>query len=442
VADSKASAWRGRGRGRIGLVFFDQVIVSGCSFLTMLVLIRSSGLELYGAFGMVLALAMFIVGLQLAFISQPMMSIGPAQSDADRPGFFGSMLVLQLGFTTVAAIATAIAYMLLQGVWADPLLDGTLLSGSVMILARQGYVFVRNSFFATGRVARAVANDSLAFGGQLVALALLGRGGPLELNTVFWTVGAFFGLALVVGLMQFGTVVFSREALTRTAARNWRFSRWLGVQSVFQWFSSNAIFIASGSVLGSAAVGALKLAQNVVGILGVVLVALENFVPVDAARAFAGAGMDGLKRYLKRILFIGGLATAGVAACIMAWPAALLQLLSAVEPDAWTIGALRWFALLYLLAFVVTVQNIAFRSVERTRELALCHILISLPMLVAAHPVVVHFGFTGACVALVLHKAVLCICLATTFRWTTARIERQGPGSLAVDDERAPATAA
>lgn len=416
-----ARSWRSH--RRLGLVFFDQAIVSGCSFLTMLLLVNSSGIDVYGAFGIVMALALFVVGLQLALVSQPMMSIGPTHLASERPGFFGAMLVLQGGFTALASVATWVAYAILQRIWADPLLEGTLFSGTVMILARQNYVFVRNSFFARGQVGKAVVNDCVAFGGGLVALFMIGLRGALDLNTVFWTVSVFFGLAAGAGLIQYGPVAFSRKVLARTAARNWRFSRWLGVQSVFQWFSANAVFLAAGSVLGSAAVGALKLAQNIVGILGVVLVALENFVPVDAARAYAAMGLVGLKRYLYRVLLVGGSATVGVAACIAVWPEALLRLLSTIEPDAFTVGALRSFALLYVLAFFVTVLNIAFRSVERTGELALCHILLSLPVLVAAHPIVVHFGFSGACVALVLHKAVLCLSLSGTLFWTTGRLQ-------------------
>ena len=432
-----------QGRKRTALLFFDQALVSGGGFLTMLVLIRNCGLGVYGAFSMVWTLALFVVGLQLALISQPMMTIGPAQAPEDRARYFGSVLTLQAAFSVLAAIGCAVAYRILQGIWADPLLEGTILPGTALVLARQGYVFFRNYYFTTGQVVRAVCNDACAFGGQLVSLVVLASRGALTLDQALWAIAACFSLATLAGFAQFERVVLCRTNLVLTALRSWRFSRWLVAQTVFQWVSANAFVIAAGGALGSAAVGALKLAHNVIGVLGVVLVTLENFVPVDAARTFAASGLAGLKRYLRRVLLVGGSTTAVAAAAIALWPHLLLRVLYGADGDPWAVQALRLFACLYVLAFAITILSIAFRSVERTRELALCNILISLPVFVIAHPVVEHFGFAGACLGMVLHKAVLAIALGCTFLWVTRdRTPRDPRKTAEVAGARAPASAA
>ena len=401
-------------RGRAGLTLVDQAVVSGTNFFVMLFLVRSLGLETYGAFGMVWALAVFIVSLQLAFVSQPMMSIGPKQTPAERPGYFGAVLLIQSVFTALATCLTVAAYYLLQVVWGDASLEGTLLPGVAMIVACQAYYFVRNYFFATGKVARAVANDAVAFPMQLAVLFGLSRFGDLTLANVFWSIGAVFSVATVIGLRQYERVRFVRSTFVAIARRSWRFGRWLGLMSVFQAGSANAFLVATGALLGGGAVGALKAAQNLIGLLSVAFIALENSVPVEAARVLAREGLVGMVRRLRRILAVGLATTIVCATALAVWAEPLLRHLYGTA-DAEAIEALRGFSMLYVLVFVVTMLGIAFRSIERTQGLAACHILVALPALLLAHPMVANFGLTGAVYGMIAQKALLVVALTITF---------------------------
>jgi O-antigen/teichoic acid export membrane protein len=400
---------------RLGVLFFDQAVVSGSGFLMMLLLVREIGLEGYGAFGIVWTLSLFILGMQQAFVSQPMMSIGPKQEAGERSCFYGAVLVSQGVFTLLAALGTVVCYLVLQSIWADPALDGTLLAGTLLILGRQAFGFTRSYFFATGKVRRAFFNDLLAHPGQLAAILFLQLSGNLTLDAALWTLGSISGAMALLGLLQFETVRFTRDAIVSFAARSWKMSRWLGATSVSQWLSANAFLVAAGAILGSGAVGALKAAHNVVGVLHIVFVALENFVPVEAARALARDGFSGMRRYLGRVLKIGAVCTVVSALFLALLARPLLEFLYDGAMDARMVEALRWLTALYVLGFALTIVNIAFRTVERTRALAVGNILVSLPALALAAPLVGSFGFTAVLIGMVVQKALLVVYLGVAF---------------------------
>ena len=407
---------------RLGLYFLDQAVVSGSSFLVMLLLVPYLGLEVYGAFAMVLTVALFVVGLQQALVSHPMMSIGPKQGTAGREEYYGAVLVQEAVFTVLCVLGTLLAHTMLRAIWKDDALEGTMWSVTGMVAARQAYVFLRSYFFATGRLRRALAGDLIASAGPLLALPLLHRAGLLDLPAVFWTASASFGAAVLCGLAGFERVRFRPAAILANVRRSWSFARWLGVMAVFQWFSANAFLLAAGTILGGGAVGAVKAAHNVVGVLHLGFIALENFVPVDAARVYATAGLRAMVGHLRRVFTAGLAVTVAAAAVLFLGADPLLRALYHREVNAWMVEALRGFAVLYVLTFAITVLNIAFRAVEDSRRLALCHILVALPILFAAEPTVTTFGFTGAVVGMVLQKAIVLVVLGGAF----SRAARRG----------------
>lgn len=409
---------RGRSRLDTALLFFDQALVSGCGFLAMLLIVRSSGVAVFGAFAIVSTVALFIVGLQQALISQPMMSLAPAAaSDASgRATYFGSILLQQALLTAAVACSSPLIYAALEAFWADPLLASAATPGALLLVSRQAYVFFRGYYLTKGEVRRVAVNDAVVFAGQLCLLGGLAADGSLELASALWSQAALFGLGALIGLFQIGSVRFSWTDFLASSARHWRFSRWLVVQTVFQWSSSNAFLLAAGALLGSAAVGALKVAHSLVGVLGVLLLTLENFVPLDAARALAHEGTIGLHRYLRGVLARGGLLILPIAAALALWPGLVLGVFDGGESGAWAEQALRWFAGMYVLAFLSTLLTIGLRTVERTGRIAFCNIIIAVPVLFLAQPIVATFGFVGACAGIVVHKLVLTLSLAWTFR--------------------------
>ncbi|HYG98198.1 MAG TPA: hypothetical protein VD837_03640, partial [Terriglobales bacterium] len=82
----------------------DQAIVSGCNFLTNLLVVRHLGIEQYGSFVTFNALLLYIWTWQLALFISPMMTLAPQIEDAnERESFARGSVTLQFLFAGPAA---------------------------------------------------------------------------------------------------------------------------------------------------------------------------------------------------------------------------------------------------------------------------------------------------------------------------------------------------
>src|SRR5271170_4118156 len=89
----------------------DQALVSGSNFLTNVMLARALGVSDYGVFGLAWIAVLFVNSLQWAFIVSPMMSIGPKQEAHERPEYFGSVLLQEIGFAIICSAAVLLAVL-------------------------------------------------------------------------------------------------------------------------------------------------------------------------------------------------------------------------------------------------------------------------------------------------------------------------------------------
>ncbi len=87
----------------------DQALISGVNFLTGIMLARFLGLEDFGRFTLAWMAVQFVNAILFALVSAPMLNIGPKQEAADRPAYYGAVLIQQVCF---AALASALLWAL------------------------------------------------------------------------------------------------------------------------------------------------------------------------------------------------------------------------------------------------------------------------------------------------------------------------------------------
>ena len=289
--------------------------------------------------------------------------------------------------------------------------------------------------FATARRDRALVCDAVGYGGQLLLLAALAATDRLDLRTALQAVGAASTVGALIGAASLARVPLQPGALARAAGRHWTFARWLAGMSVVQWFSSNFFLVAAAGLRGSAAVGAIKAAQAVIGILHVLFLAMENVVPVAAARILVERGRSAMLGYLGRVGAYGLGATVLVAALVAGCAELVLALVYGAPVEPGTALALRGLALLDVFAYVISVLHIAYRTLERTRTVALVYVACTLLALAFAHPVVARFGLAGAVFGMAAQQGVLALLLGLAF----SRASRSAPSTALPERGRAAA---
>ena len=398
----------------------DQVLVSGVNFLTGILVARGLGLVEFGLFAAMWLAVLFMASLQQAAVTSPMLSIGPQQPKTKRPGYYGAALAQQAAFAALcatvvyigAAIAGALDILGDAGRWGAPL--------AAVVAATQLQDFFRRYFFARERPVAAVVNDALAYLGRAALLLAAFHMGSPDSAEVLWLIAASSTIGIIVGFLALGQIELRQSQFAATARRHWQSARWLLPSALLQWTSGNLFLVAAGGLLGPAALGAMRAAQGIFGVTNILSQGLENVAPVRFAARYGEGGLGALRgatRWLTGIC--GGLAAAfGVAAA--ATPEFWLTLIYGDEFAAYG-SLLRWYAVIYLIMFLLLPVRFALRTLENTKPLFLAYAGASGLTLASFYPLLSLFGLAGAMVGILGTQAVMMVILWVSWRRAASR---------------------
>ena len=382
---------------QINWALADQAVISGVNFLTGILLARYLGLEGFGQFTLAWMAVLFVNALQHATIIAPMMSIGPKQPAAELPAYYGAVIVQQVVFSLCVFVVLFAAIEASPLVFPDWGLGGLGLPLACAAVAFQCQDFLRRYLFTRGRAAQAFVNDGVRYLGQLAILIWLFLSFPerRESETALWVIAGTAAAAAIYGIFLVERVAWAPGMFGATAARHWRFSRWLAGSAVMQWTSGNLFLLAAGALLGTSAVGALRAAQTLMGPCNILFQGLENVVPTRAAWHFQHGGKAALVGYMKKVGLVFGLVMAAIAAVAAAAPEFWLGLAYGDEYVGY--GYLvRWYAVIFLLSYFAVPLQAGLRAVEQTRGIFLATVSATIVSVAGAYPLINEFGVTGA----------------------------------------------
>jgi O-antigen/teichoic acid export membrane protein len=398
------------------LSLFDQGLVSGFGFLSGIVAARMVDLSSFGRFALVMIFTGFAQGVHNALVVSPMMTlIGSRRRNS--AAYDASVLVaatlLSLAAGLVVAALLAGFFGLRGGVPSPAFLAAT----AVLTVVQNVSFTLRRLLFATGRGLQAVAMDGarvLAF--PLLLLGLHTGGVAIGDDTL---VGALAASALLTGLPFLAPFRPTRSRLVRlraVLARHSPLARWLLPVVLVTFGQEQLVYILAGGLLGDGAIGGLRAAQYVVGLVLLIITATENIVPVGAARAFSEGGRPGLDRYL--------LSTGLRLGVLLAVP----LLAVAIPAEFWlrTIfgpsfvpfaGCLRLLAGAALLIHVRDMAAQLFRATQRTGVIFQAFGASLVVSVLCFYPLLAGAGLTGAAlVVLIGHIASMSYLLLAALR--------------------------
>ena len=209
-----------------------------------------------------------------------------------------------------------------------------------------------------------------------------------------------------MGLLLFSKDLFKKYK--RLAQDNWQttikthyhFSSWLLGTSILQWFSGNFFLITAASILGTIAVGAVRMGQNIVGLCHVLFLAMENIVPVEAAQLFLQKGTHGLTSYLKSSSKKIGLMLIIVLSLMALAATSLIQILYGASFISYSYVV--WgYCLLYFFVFFGYPARYFFRTLRFTKPIFIAYCASALFSLAVAVPMVQTWGIMGVLLGLI-----------------------------------------
>lgn len=394
----------------------DQAIVSGVNFLTGLLIARFLGIEAFGVFTLLWMAVLFVNSIQMAMISAPMMTIGPKQSDKERPAYYGAVVMQQAIFSCLTSLLLWIGITLSDKVdpqWGVAYLAMPL---AVSLFFFQNQDFLRRFFFTEGHPVLALISDAISYFGRTAVFILFFLYGTLTIADVLWIISISSALGAMVGFTQFKAMTFNYKKLIPVFKRHWVLSKWMTASAVMQWTSGNYFILAAGSLLGPVAVGALKAAQNIIGITHILFQGLENIVPAAASRHFMEKSMKGLNKYLLKVSLWGGGATTLIALTVSVSPNALLGLVYGEQYEGYG-NVLRWYVLSYVLMFFSLPLRSGLRVLEASRPIFIAYVLMTVFSVSAATTVVELWGVEGVVVGILGTQIIMLLCLFLSFKF-------------------------
>lgn len=379
----------------VNWVLLDQAMVSFTNFATMVLIARHLGIEEFGRFALAWAVLIGVFNLQYSLVLLPLMSIG-SKLEAERvPAYFGAVIAQQIVLAILSFVllwfGTTMAAVLFPA-WR---LGGLAVPLAFASLTYQMHELFRRYFFTVGRPAVSTTMDCVRCFVQLLLLAWLFNAATLTTARTLAVIGVAFAIAaLLGGACNVGDIAWDLTVFRTATRRHWHFSKWLVASTLMQWVAGNIFFVTAGAVLGIAAVGALKAAQNITNPANVLFEAIGNLAPIEAGRRLSARGIAGLDAYLSSLTLWGGLATLAIVLPAVAVPRWVLGIVYGQEfaKFGWV---LAWFAGLTLIAWVAQTLHYGLTTLEETKPYFVSRLVAALVGISAAFPVAVVFGLPG-----------------------------------------------
>lgn len=401
--------------------FIDQALVSGVNFLTTVLLVRALGLEEFGVFSMVIIAVQFLGSLQGAGILAPMMSLFDQRGDVSRASYLGAVLYHQCLFSAAVIVVVFLVSACIGLFVALPKpIDFFLVA--LLAITTQVQDLSRRFFYVTERPALALSSDLIAYGLRLVVLVVLAVGGLLTIDLVWVVIIGASVAALVLWVPDLAELDTSWPAIKKVTDRHRKMAGWLVGNRIVGWFSdSDFFFLVLGSVLGPAALGAIRAVQSIVLVVNLLLQSLENFVPSAATKALMQGGGKALLRYVADISLFGVAGISAVVVLLMIFVDPILTLMfNRTFPDALAILAILGAHL--ALVHVTMVVLAGLRALESMRSAFVAQVAVAAVSLVAVWYPTHAWGVMGALSTLLAARILLTSQLALLLRRRAATV--------------------
>lgn len=392
-----------------GLTLTDQLIISGSSFLVTILLTRLLGLDQVGIFSLLWVLVLFSQSMHQAAVISPMLVfVGKETNETDRDHYLGSLAIIQFAFALVIALGVAVFMHMYMSWYPETDITGIRYRLPLLIIFILNNDFLRKSLYARFKFGYSVVVDAVAYGVQILALLVMGLYGELTLERVILIMLLVQMLVSVSSLFLIPLKKIDINYFKVLVKRHFTFSSWLIMAAVFQWFVGNVLLLVGARYLSMEIIGALRIIQNLMGVLNVILLSFESYIPVSASRIFVHSGKHGLLTYLRSTMLKATLLFTVPMALFMLLPEFIISL---TYGDQYINYAylLKAYTLLYVFIIIGMILRIGLRAIERTRPIFISYVLTALVSAVLAKPLILAWGDLGVIIGLALSQVIMII---------------------------------
>lgn len=378
------------------LPLIDQAIVSGGNALIQIIMLRVFGLDEYGVYAFVMIFIMGFLSMNQAVIVLPFQVFF-------SKGIYESKTIntLQFQFLLVVVFISLLfgGLNFLFG-WIDTSLILPVCLYGVGYLLND---FVRKKMFVHDAYKRVVIHDILVLTVQLILIGVTFFMGLSMIDYLY-----FIGLVLItIEFFFFGK--FNFYGVSKSVYKeHWVFSKWLIASTFTQWFSGNLLISSAGIIMGTWALGVVRIGQTINGVLGVLFQLMEAYFPSKVSAEYQKNGLLGLKIFLKKIAFKATSLTVLIALMILLVKDQLIELLYGQDLVQYSF-IMYWFTTLLVISVLNIVLRFYIRTLSMNRIVFESYVLLFLYSVISSTFLVHNWGLNGIGFGLVSGQLLICI---------------------------------
>lgn len=385
----------------------DQIIISGSNFAIGLLLARVLGISEFGRFALAWMVVLFFQGIQHAAINVPMLSIGPKQKAGNRSAYFGAVFAQQVVFAIISSILifVCVAYSdLFFPVWGISNLAFPLAAACFFSQIQD---FLRRYHFTIETPSKSLINSSVRYIGQIGVLLILFMVPQFSLtsSTVVWVMAGTSFIAILSVSFRPPDITWCKNTFRKVLSQHWQLSKWLSLSAVMQWTTKSLFIIVAGILLGTTAVGAIRAAESLIGILNILFFGLESVITIRAAKLYSERGIHVIKPYLSKIISFIFVLTVVFSIFVQLssnfW-------MGFFYGDAYSQYGyvLAWYSVIYVLFGLGILTGAGLRALEYVKPIFTAKLISSIFAILACYPLIHFMGLTGVLVGMLISQII------------------------------------
>jgi O-antigen/teichoic acid export membrane protein len=187
---------------------------------------------------------------------------------------------------------------------------------------------------------------------------------------------------------------------TFCTAVQWHFEsgKWLFLTAITQWWSGNLLIVASGLYLGSAALGALRLAQSLMGVLNILLQTFENYILPQTA-VIIHKDMEQGVNYLAGVSRKAAFFFLPVVVICFLFAGKIMVVAGGPSYESYAY-VMQGISILYILVFISQPIRLLVRSMMLHQHFFYGYIFSLVLTILFSNTLLSKFGLTGAIIGL------------------------------------------
>ncbi len=382
------------------IVLADQLLVSGTNFLITILLSKKLGLSALGTFSLGFIVLLFCLSISQSFIVTPMLTLFAKQHN--KKSYLQHLKHIQIFFTLATTSVLALIFFILKKFAFTLEISQVPYSILALICTYTLWDFTRKMCFVLQKNILVLGIDILVC---ITCLTLLFFFKTLSLEK------AFLMMALANALCFFGWMFLPKASVDFKTflgilKAHYTYSKWLVLSALSSWASGNIFMIIGAELVSTAAIGAIKIFQSLLGLLSVLLQALENQIPIKGALILQEMGRKAMMHYMKKVgLIVGSIfITILTIACLVKKPIALLLSDSEILHH---LELFNWLAVFSVFVFIGTMLRFILRTIEVNKPIFMAQVINVLLGVCISIPLIRFFDAKGIILSMLIAQVIL-----------------------------------